>query len=96
LTPHLIGDGFENFWISMADVEDAEAAEAVDVRAPRNVSVGVRPGVGPLDDRPGAARVSRLAIFQKAGIDVVSKRLDGLARNPRRLGRRDLALFDQA
>jgi hypothetical protein len=95
LAPHLIGDRFKNFWISMADVEDAEASQAIDVRSAGNVSVGVRPGVGPLDDRPGATRVGRLAVFQKAWIDVFSKGLDGFARDPRRLGGRDLALFDQ-
>jgi hypothetical protein len=91
----LIGDGFDDFWIAMADVEDAEAAQTVDVRASRNVAIRVRSRIRPLDDRSGAARVGRLAILEKAGVDVISERLDRFACDPRRLGLRYLALFDQ-
>ena len=74
----------------MSDVEDAEAAETVEVGATGNVAIGVRPGVGPLDDRAGATRIGRLAVLQESGIDVIAKRLDRLAGNPFRLGRADV------
>ena len=79
----------------MADVEDAESAQAVDVGATGDVAVRVRSRIGPLDDDAGILRVGGFTIFEKAGIDVVSKRVNGFARDPRRLVRRDLVLFDE-
>jgi hypothetical protein len=95
LAPHLIGDGFDDFGIAMPDVEDAEAAQAVDVGASGNVPKRIWSGIRPLDDGARAPRIGRFAILQKSGIDVVSERLDGFFRDPRRFRRRDLALFDQ-
>ena len=96
LAAQLIGHGLDDFGIAMTDVEDAEAAQAIDVRAPGDVAIGVRSGVGPLDDGAGVACVGRFAVFEKARIDVVAKRLDGFARDPRRFVRRDLASFRSA
>jgi hypothetical protein len=79
----------------VSDVEDAEAAETIEVRATGDVAIGVRSGVGPLDHRARAARVGRLAVLQEPGIDVIAKRLDRLAGNPFRLGRANVRLLDQ-
>ena len=62
---------------------------------PVDVAIGVRPGVGPLDDGAGAFDVGRLAVFEEARIDVVAKRLDRFARDPGRVVGRDRRLGDQ-
>jgi hypothetical protein len=95
LTAKLIAYRAHDLGMAMADVEDAEAAQAIDVGAAGNVAIGVRPGIGPLDDRFRARDVRRLAIFKESGIDVVAERLDGFARDPRRIGGRDLRFADQ-
>jgi hypothetical protein len=95
LPPHLVGDRLDDFRIAMSDIEDAEAAETVEVGASRDVAIRVRAGVGPLDYRGGAVLIRRLAVFQESGIDVVAKRLDRLARDPFRLGGAYLRLLDQ-
>lgn len=79
----------------MADVEDAEAAQTIEVGAAGDVAIGVEAGVGPLDDRRRAPGVARLAILEKSGVDVPAERLDGLARDPFRIGGRDVSLFDE-
>jgi hypothetical protein len=95
LAPHLIADGFDDFWMAMAHVENAEAAQAVQVGAAGNVAIGVRSGVGPFNDGACAAGVGRFSILEEAGIDVRSERLDGFARDPLCLLLRDLAILDE-
>ena len=95
LPAELIRHGFEHLRIAVADVENAESAETVDILAPGDVAIGVRSGVGPLDDGLGAGDVRRLAVFEKAGIDVFAKSLDGLACNPDRVLRRNLRFRDE-
>lgn len=73
LAAQLIGYRFNDFGIAVADVEDAESAQAVEVDASGYVAIGVRSGIRPLDDRAGAARVGRLAIFEESRIDVIAK-----------------------
>lgn len=95
LTPKLIAYRLHDFGMAMADVEDAEAAETIDICATANVAIGVRPGIGPLDDRFRTRDVGRLAVFEKSGVDVLAERVDGFARDPRRVRGRDLRLADQ-
>jgi hypothetical protein len=95
LAAKLIADRFHYLRIAVADVEDPEAAQAVDIGPAVEVAIGVRPGIGPFDDRTRVLRVGRLAILEKPGIDVFSKRLDRLTRDPRGIRGRDLGLFDQ-
>jgi hypothetical protein len=95
LAPHLVDHGFDDFGIAMADVEDAEPAQAVDVGASGDVAIRVRARIRPFDDRAGVPRIGRLAILQKSGIDVLLERVDRFARDPLRLGGRDLVLLDQ-
>jgi len=95
LAAELIGDGFDDLRIAMPDVEDAEAAEAIDVGASVEVAIGVGPGVRPFDDGARAPGVVRLAVFEEAGVDVVAERLDGLASDPLRVVGRYLGLLDE-
>jgi hypothetical protein len=95
LAAKLIAYRADDLGMAMADIEDAEPSEAIEVRAAGNVAIGVWPGIGPLDDRFRALGVRRLAIFKKSGVDVIAERLDGFARDPRRVGGRDLGLADQ-
>ena len=88
-------DGVDDFRVPVPDVEDAEAAEAIDVLVAVDVAVTVRTGVGPFYG--GRRTVDRrgLAVFEKARIDVVAKVLDGFTRDPRGVFRRDRRLFDE-
>jgi hypothetical protein len=95
LPAQLIHHRFDDFRIAVADVEDAEAAQAVDVFAPGDVAICVRAGVGPFDDRFGFVGVARFAILEEAGIDVLAKRLDRFMRDPACLFGGDLRRFDQ-
>lgn len=95
LAAHLVGDGFDDFWIAVADVEDAEPAETVDILPSGYVAIRVRAGIGPFDHGTGAMRVVRLTILEEPGVDVISEAVDGLVRDPLRVGRRDVGLFDQ-
>ena len=81
--------------MTVSDVEDAEAAEAVEVLAAVDVAIGVRPGVRPLDDGAGAADVAGFAVFQEARVDVIAETLDGFARDPAGVVGRDLRLGDE-
>jgi len=42
LTLDLVGDGLDDLRVPMSDVEDAEAAEAIDIFLAVDVAVGVR------------------------------------------------------
>lgn len=79
----------------MADVEDAEAAQTIYIFAAGDVLIGIWSRIGPLDDGAGALRVRRLAILEEAGVDVIAKPIDRLARDLLSLVGRDLALRDQ-
>lgn len=94
LAAKLIADGFDDFGIPMTDVEDAEAPQTIDVGPSGNVTIRVRSGVRPFDHRAGAMRIGRFAVLEKAGINVVAKRVDRLVRNPRSLLRSYVGLFD--
>ena len=65
----------------MADVEDSEAAQTIDVFAPVDVGEDVA-GVAPLDRGVERSLCSPLFIFEETGIDVIAKRVDGLADDP--------------
>jgi len=95
LAPQLIGDGFDDLRMAVADVEDAESAQAVDVFAAVDVAIGVRPGVGPFDDGAGALEVAGLAVFEEARIDVIAETLDGFAGDPARVLGRDVRFGNQ-
>ena len=62
----------------MADVEDAETAEAVDILSAVDVAVGVRTCVRPFDRGDRVLDRGRFAILEKAGIDVIAETFDGL------------------
>jgi len=40
-------------------------------------------------------RVVRLTILEEPGVDVISEVVDGLVRDPLRVGRRNVGLLDQ-
>jgi hypothetical protein len=79
----------------MAHVEDAEAAQTIDVLAPGDVAIRVQAGVGPLHDGLGAVDVARFSVFEETRIDVLAKRFDGFARDPAGLVGGDLRSCDQ-
>ncbi len=68
--------------MAVPDVEDAEAAETVQILATVYVAIRIRSGVRPLDDRAGAAGVGGFAVFQEARVDVVAETVDRFARDP--------------
>ena len=86
--------GRHHFGMPMADVEDPEAAEAVDVFAAVDVREDV-PAVGPLDRGRERALRAGLAILEKAGIDVIAKAVDRLADDPRCLFAIDRGRVDE-
>jgi hypothetical protein len=79
----------------MADIEDAEPAETIDVFFAVDVAIRIGARIRPFHDGCGAIRRSGFAIFQEAGIDVIAKRLDRFARNPSGILRRDVRLGDE-
>src|ERR1700722_18081877 len=81
--------------MTVADVKDAEAAQAVQIRAPEYVAVGVRPGIRPFNNGAGLARIGRFPVFEKSGINVVAERVDRFASDPRRFVGRDLGFLDE-
>ncbi len=70
--------------MTVADVEDAEPAQAVDVLAAAHVGEDVA-RVRPLHRRVERALRTGLAVFEKSGVDVIAKRLDRFAHDPIRL-----------
>ena len=70
--------------MAVPDVEDAEPAETVDVLAAIDVREDVS-AVGPLDGGVERAMSSGFAVFEKAGVDVIAKAVDGFADDPIRL-----------
>ena len=69
----------------MADVEDSEAAQTIDVFAPVDVGEDVA-GIAPLDG--GGAKCSlrtAFAVREETGIDVIAEPVDGFADDPIRL-----------
>jgi hypothetical protein len=81
--------------MAVPDVENAEAAETVQILTTVDVAIGIRPGVRPLDDGARAARVAGLAVFQESGVDVVAESIDGFASDPAGVVVRDLRLGDE-
>jgi hypothetical protein len=67
--------------MAVTDVEDSEAAEAIDVFAAVDVREHVA-AIGPLDRSVERAFRAGLAIFEKSGIDVIAKPFDGFADDP--------------
>jgi hypothetical protein len=70
--------------VPVPDIEDAEAAETIDVFAAAHVGKDVA-RIAPLDG--GVERASRagLPVFEEPGIDVIAKPVDGFADDPIRL-----------
>ncbi len=67
--------------MAVTDVEDSEAAEAVDVFAAVDVREYVA-AIGPLDGSVERALRAGLAIFEKSGVHVIAKTFDGFANDP--------------
>ncbi len=67
--------------MTVTDVEDAETAETIDVLATVDVGEDVA-AIGPLDRGVERAFGSRFAVFEKAGVDVIAKAVDGFADDP--------------
>ena len=95
LAPQLVRHRLDDLRMAVSDVENAEAAETVQILAAVYVAIGVGPGVRPFDDRAGAADVARFAVFQEARVDVVAEALDRFARDPAGVVGRDLRLGDE-
>jgi hypothetical protein len=67
--------------VTVPDVEDAEAAQAVDVLATVDVREDVS-GIAPLDGCVEGAMSAGFAIFEEPRVDVVAKTVDGFADDP--------------
>jgi len=80
--------------MAVADVENTEAAQTIDVLATLNVSIAVRARVAPLDDGPCAVYLGGFPIFEKPRIDVIAEVFNGFPRDPRGLFRRNRRRFD--
>lgn len=74
-----------DFRIAVTDVEDAEAAETVEILFSGNVAIAVGSGVGPLDRRGRVFDRRRLPIFEKPRVDVIAETLDRFPRDPLRV-----------
>ncbi len=95
LPPQLIANRFDDLWMTVADVKDAKAAQAVQIRVSEYVAVGVRPGIRPFNNRAGLARIGRFPVFEKSGINVIAERVDRFASDPRCFGGSDVGFRDQ-
>ena len=71
----------DHLGMAVPDVEDAEAAEAVDILATAHVGEDVA-GVAPLDGSIEASHRTGLPIFEETRVDVVAKAVDGFADDP--------------
>jgi hypothetical protein len=80
--------------MAVADVEDAEAAQTVDVLAAVDVGEDVA-RVRPLDGGVERSLRARLAVLEEAGVDVFAETLDGFADDPVRLRAIDRRGFDE-
>lgn len=88
-------DGVDDFRVAVADVENAEAAEAIDVLFAVDVAIAVRTRVRPFDGGGGVVDRCGFTVLQKSRIDVIAEVVDGLACDPRGVVRRDRRLFDE-
>jgi hypothetical protein len=73
--------GGDDFGMPVADVEDAEPAEAIDILAAVNIGEDVA-RVRPLDRGIERTAGARLTIFEKPRIDVIAKTVDRFADDP--------------
>ena len=73
-----------HFGMAVSDVEDAEAAQTVDVLAAVDVGKDVA-GVAPLNGGIEGSPRTGLSILEEARVDVVAKAVDGFADDPIRL-----------
>jgi hypothetical protein len=68
--------------VTVADVEDPEAAETIDVLAAVDVREDVT-GIAPFHrGTVERAFVAGFAVLEKSGIDVIAKTVDGFANDP--------------
>jgi len=74
----------DNFGVTVPDIEDAEAAQTIDVFAAVDVQERIA-GVGPLDGGIERALRPRFAVREKPRIDVLAKAVDRFADDPIRL-----------
>jgi hypothetical protein len=81
LAVELRADRVDDLRMAVTDVEDSEAAEAIDVFAAVDVREHVA-AIGPLDGSVERALRAGLAIFEKSGIDVIAETFDGFADDP--------------
>ena len=81
LAIELRANRIDDLRMAVTDVEDAEAAEAIDIFAAVDVREDVA-AIGPLDGSVERALRAGLAIFEESGIDVVAKTFDGFADDP--------------
>jgi hypothetical protein len=70
--------------VTVPDVEDAESAQTIDVFAAVDVGEDVA-GIAPLDGGIERAFRTGLPVFEKPGVDVIAKPVDGFADDPIRL-----------
>ena len=81
LTLELRAHRGHHFGMAVADVEDPEAAETIDVLATVDVGEDVA-AIGPLDGSIERSLRARFTIREKTGIDVIAKSVDRLADDP--------------
>ena len=81
LAIELRANRIDDLRMPVTDVEDAEAAEAIDIFAAVDVREDVA-AVGPLDGRIERALRTGLAVLEKSGVDVIAKPVDGFADDP--------------
>ena len=70
--------------MAVPNVEDAEAAQTIDVLAAVDVGKDVA-GVAPLNGGIEGSPRTGLSVFEKPWIDIIAKTVDGFADDPIRL-----------
>jgi hypothetical protein len=80
--------------MAMAEVEDSEPAQTIDVFATTHVGEDVA-FVGPFDRGVERAARAALAVFEETGVDVIAETFDRLAHDPIGGGAVDRIAFDQ-
>jgi hypothetical protein len=82
LTIELGLNGGDDLWVTMADIENAEAAQTIDVLFAGYVAIAIRPRVRPFDRGCGVFDRCRFPVFQKSWIDVVAEIFYGFIGDP--------------
>lgn len=95
LTVELRFDGGNDLRMTVPDIKDTEAAEAIEVFFPVDVAIAIGARIAPFNNGARAFDVGCFAVFEKSRVYMVAKIFDRFARNPRCLVGRNRGRLDK-